>query len=254
MHMNPFSFLYTEVLYRPLLNLLVGITNILPTHNVGVAIVLVTLLVRLFLLPSSLHHAKQMRANQGKMQDVKKEIDKIKKKHKGDKAKEAEETMRVYREAGVNPASGCLPLLIQLPVLIALYKVFLSGLSPEVFGSLYGFISEPESLQTVFLGIPLNEPSLRLGVIAGVAQFVQMKWLSPTPQTDSQPGMNEDAAAMMASMQRNMMFVFPVMTVFISLQLPAALALYWATSTLFGIIQQYLLKRTLHLEGNPPAV
>lgn len=252
--MNPFSFLYTEVLYRPLLNLLVGITNVLPTHNVGLAIILVTLLVRLLLLPSSLHHAKQMRANQGKMQDVKKEIEKAKKKHKGDKAKEAEETMRIYREAGVNPASGCLPLLIQLPVLIALYRVFLNGLSPEVYTSLYSFVMEPGALQTVLFGIPLNEPSLRLGVLAGVAQFVQMKWLSPTPQTATQPGMNDDAAAMMASMQKNMMFIFPVMTIFISLQLPAALALYWATSTLFGIAQQYTLKRSLHLEGNPPPV
>ncbi|MEX0649569.1 MAG: YidC/Oxa1 family membrane protein insertase [Candidatus Andersenbacteria bacterium] len=252
--MNPFSFLYTEVLYRPLLNLLVGITNVLPGHSIGFAIIAVTFLVRLVLLPSSLHHARQMRANQGKMDGVKKDLVKIKEKHKDDKAKQAEETMRLYREAGINPASGCLPLLIQLPILIALYRVFLTGLSPDTFHFLYGFVSEPTVIQTMFFGLALDEPSLLLGVVAAVAQFTQMKWLSPTPPVGAQPGANEDAAAMMASMQKNMMYIFPVMTIFISLQLPGALALYWATSTIFGMVQQYILKRTLHLEGNPPAV
>ncbi|MEX1112264.1 MAG: YidC/Oxa1 family membrane protein insertase [Candidatus Andersenbacteria bacterium] len=251
--MNPFSFVYTEILYRPLFNLLVGITNVLPGHGVGFAIILVTLIVRLVLLPSSLHHARQMRSNQGKMKEVKKELDAIKKKHKDDKGKQAEETMRVYKEAGINPASGCLPLLIQLPILIALYRVFLVGLAPESFQSLYSFVAEPNTIQTIFLGIPLNEPSLLLGVIAGIAQFSQMKWLNPA-QTAAQSGANEDAAAMMASMQKNMMYIFPVMTIFISLQLPAALALYWATSTIFGMAQQYILKRSLHLQDNPPAV
>src|SRR3989344_4898014 len=128
--MNIFSFIYTEILFRPILNLLVGITNVLPGHSVGWAIVIVTIIVRIVLLPSFLHQARSMRKNQDKMKEIQHRIDEVKKKHKDDKTKQAEETMKIYRAAGINPASGCLPLLVQLPILIALYRVFFSGLTP----------------------------------------------------------------------------------------------------------------------------
>lgn len=250
--MNILSFLYTEALFRPLLNLLVGITNILPGHGVGWSIIFVTLIVRLVLLPSFLHQARTMQKNQAKMKQIQEKIDELKKKHKNDKAKQAEETMKIYREAGVNPASGCLPLIVQLPVLIALYRVFFSGLTPDTYHFLYSFVAAPQSLSFTFLGINLSTPSLLLGIIAGVFQFIQMRYLSPAPQT--QPGANEETAAMMASMQKNMMYIFPAMTVFISLRLPAALALYWAVSTLFGVIQQVVVKKSLQLQENPPSM
>lgn len=250
--MNPISFLYTEVLFRPLLNLLVGITNILPGHEVGWAILLVTIIVRTALLPLSIHQARRSSNHQEKMSELQGDVKKIQKKHKDDKAKQAEETMRLYREKGVNPASGCLPLLIQLPILIALYRVFLSGLTPDVFPALYSFVSEPTTLVSGFFGVQLTEPSLQLGVLAGIGQFIQMRYLSPKPP--STPGANEDAAAMTAAMQKNMMYIFPVMTVFIALQLPAALALYWLVSTVFGIGQQLFLLRVLKLSPNTPVV
>ncbi len=250
--MNPFSFLYTEVLFRPLLNLLVGITNVLPGHSVGWAILFVTIIVRLILLPSFLHQAKAMQKTQEKMKKIQPKLEDAKKKHKNDKAKHAEETMRIYREAGVNPASGCLPLIVQLPVLITLYQVFFSGLTPDTYHFLYSFVAAPKALSFSFLGIDLSTPSFLLGVIAGVFQFIQMKYLSPTPVT--QPGSNEEMAAMMASMQKNMMYIFPAMTAFISLSLPAALALYWSVSTLFGIVQQLVVKKSLKLTENPPGI
>ncbi len=249
--MNPLTFVYTEILFRPLLNLLVGITNTLPGHGVGWAIIIVTLIVRLVLLPSSLHQARRMKVQQDKMKAVQKEIAKMKKEHKDDKAKQSQETMRIYKENGINPAGGCLPLLIQLPILIALYRVFLAGLSPETYQFLYSFVVDPTGIQTVFFGINLNEPSLRLGVLAGIGQFIQMKWLAPSTPTT---GDDDNAAAMMSSMQKNMAYIFPVMTVFIALRLPAALALYWAISTIFGIVQQYIVKRSMHLESVPPGV
>lgn len=250
--MNIFSLLYTEVLFRPLFNLLVAATQIIPGHSVGIAIILVTLVVRLILLPSSLHQAKNMQKNQGKMEKVKAELERIKKLHKDDKTKQAEATMRLYREAGINPASGCLPLLIQLPILLALYRVFLTGIGPESYHFLYSFVSAPATLQMTFLSVNLGIPSLVFGLLAGIGQFLQMKFLSPTPP--AQPGADETTTQMMASMQKNMMYVFPVMTVFIGLRLPAALSLYWAVSTFFGMAQQYLLKRSLKLTGNPAAI
>lgn len=250
--MNIFSLVFTEGLYRPLLNLLIGITNVLPGHSVGWAIILVTLIVRLILLPSFLHQATAMRKNQEKMAAIQHKIDELKKTHKDNKAKQAEETMKIYREAGINPASGLLPLFIQLPILIAMYQVFFSGLTPETYHYLYSFVGHPTSLSFMFFGLDLGKPSLLLGIIAGIFQFIQMKYLSPTPP--SNPGANEEAAKMMASMQKNMMYIFPAMTVFIALRLPAALALYWAISTLFGIVQQIIVKRSLKLDANPPNI
>ncbi|MDP3997229.1 MAG: YidC/Oxa1 family membrane protein insertase [bacterium] len=250
--MNIISVVYTEALFRPLYNLLVGITDFLPNHSVGFAILLVTLIVRLILLPSALHQAKMARRNQDKMQSLQKELKKIKEQHKEDKTKQAEATMRLYRQAGINPASGCLPLLIQLPILIALYRVFFTGLGEETFQYLYSFVPAPSSISAVFLGIDLSIPSLLLGVIAGLGQFAMMRFFSPSPA--AQPGANESTAQMMASMQKNMTYFFPVMTIFIAMRLPAALALYWVASTAFAIIQQYFIKRALNLSSNPPIV
>lgn len=250
--MNPFSLLYNELLFRPLFNLLVGIMNIDPTHSVGIAIIMLTIIVRLMLLPPSIHQARQMHQNQTKMAALQKDIAKIKKEHKDDSGKQAQETMKLYREAGVNPASGCLPLLIQLPILIALYRVFLTGITPESFSYLYPFVAAPSVVQQVFLGIDLAEPSVFLGAVAGVAQFVLMRFFTTMPT--AQPGANDDTAQMMMTMQKNMMYIFPVMTVFIAFQLPAALAVYWVATTIFAIGQQYFIKRTLNVTTNMPVM
>lgn len=250
--MNPLTWLYHEVLFRPLFNLLVGITNVLPNHSVGLAIIFVTIIVRLILLPSSLHQARQLQANQTKMAGLQRELKAVADRHKNDKAKRAEATMRLYKQAGINPASGCLPLLIQLPILLALYRVFFIGMGADTWHNLYTFVSPPTVLSLVFAGVDLLKPSLVLGIVAGVGQFAQMRWFAPTPPAT--PGTETESAQLMVSMQRNMMYIFPVMTVFIALQLPAALALYWVVSTLLALGQQYLVRRTLHLTVTPPAV
>ncbi|MBI1834145.1 MAG: membrane protein insertase YidC [Candidatus Andersenbacteria bacterium] len=249
--MNPIILVYTEGLFRPLLNLLVGTTNIIPAHSVGWAIIVVTFIVRLILLPSSLHQVKRASQQQTKMAAVQGRLKHIKEQHKDDKAKQAEETMRLYRESGINPAAGCLPLLVQLPILIALYRVFLAGLTPEIQSMLYSFVPFPGDIHNLFFGINLTQPSLVLGILAGVAQFAQMKFLAPTPP---QMTADDDAAAVTNSMQKNMAYIFPAMTVFISLRLPAALALYWFVTTVFGAAQQYLLRRWYHVSGNVPMV
>lgn len=247
--MNIISTIYQEALFEPLFNLLVGITNILPNHSVGIAIILVTLVVRLILLPPSLHQARQLQANQTKLAALRADLKKIQEQHKNDQTKKAQATMELYRKAGINPLSGCLPLIIQLPILIALYRVFLIGLNPDTWHHLYSFVAQPETLQLMFLSIDLTKPSLLLGVITGIAQFFQMRFATPKPLT---PADSDDNAQMMASMQRNMAFIFPVMTIFIALRLPAALALYWVASTVFGLAQHYLIKRTMHVTVDMP--
>jgi len=177
--MNPFSFVYIELLFRPLFNLLVAITNLDPSHSVGLAIIFVTIIVRIILLPPTIHQAKSMHRNQSKMSDLKASQKKIQEEHKDDPVKKAEATRRLYKEAGVNPVSGCLPLLIQFPILIALYRVFLVGLNPDTFSNLYSFIAVPTALQLSFFGIDLTTPSLQLGILAGIFQYVLMKMATP---------------------------------------------------------------------------
>ncbi len=245
--MNIVSFIYNEVLFRPLYNLLVVVTNVLPGHNVGISILLLTILVRLILLPPSWHQAKQMQRNQSKMSALKQELNKIQEKYKNDKVKKAEETAQLYKKAGINPASGCLPLLIQLPILIALYRVFFVGIGEQTYRFLYGFVSRPDVAQMGLLGIDLAKTSVLLAVMSGVFQFVLMRMASPAPTMA--PAGDDQSAQMMASMQKNMSYMFPVMTVFIAIKLPAALSLYWVATTLFGIGQQYLFKKYLKVSG-----
>ena len=246
--MNPLLFVYSEFLFRPLFNLLVIITNILPGHNIGVSILIVTVIVRLILIPPSLHQARQTQKNQSKMAELKSQLSKINKKHANDKAKKSEETMRLYKEAGINPASGCLPLLIQLPILIALYRVFLIGITPDTYKYLYEFVPSPDTIGLTLFSLDVTQSSLLLAIIAGVFQFILMKSITP-PQP---PAANDDdqSAQMMASMQKNMAFIFPIMTVFIAMRLPAALALYWVATTIFGIVQQYVFKKYLNVASS----
>jgi len=245
--MNPFTFVYIELLFRPLFNLLVGITNLAPAQNVGIAIIVVTIIVRLILLPPTIHQAKSMHKNQSKMSELKVSLKKIQKEHKNDPTKKAAATRELYKTAGVNPISGCLPLLIQFPILIALYRVFLIGLTPDSFSNLYSFVATPTALQLTFLGIDLTTSSVLLAIIAGILQYILMRMV--TPATPAKPDPDDTAAQTMASMQKNMAYIFPAMTVFFALQFPAALALYWVASTIFGIVQQYYFKRHLKISS-----
>lgn len=251
--MNPFTLAYTEILFRPLLNLLVGITNVLPGHGVGLAIIFVTLIVRLILLPISLRQIRHTQTNQTKMKAIQAQLAKIKEQHKNDKQKQAEATMAAYKEAGINPAAGCLPLLIQLPVLIALYRVFLTQLGPETSMYLYSFVSPPESLSLFFLGLDLAKPSLLLAILAGIGQFIQTRFFMPGASETTMPG-GEKQAELMQSMQRNMAYIFPVMTVFFAMQFPAALALYWVASTVIAILQQLAFRHWFKTTANLPIV
>lgn len=252
--MNPLSLVYTEFLWRPLFNLLVGVTAVFPGHFMWVGVVVVTLVVRLILLPLSFKQARQTQKNQGKMANLQTRLKQIQQEHKDDRQKQAQATMALYREAGVNPASGCLLLLIQLPILIALYRVFLTPIGPESASLLYPFIGLPQTLNLSFFGMALTEPSLPLAIVAGLAQFIQVRFFSPAPPPTPTATSDEDSAKIMANMQRNMAYIFPAMTIFISLRLPSALPLYWIISILLAIAQQRLLQRILHLNTPPPTV
>ena len=159
--------IYSEVIYRPLLNLLVYFYNIIPGHDIGIVIIFVTLLIRLILAPS-MH--KSLKSQQ-KMSSLQPHLNDLREKHKGDKEGQAKAMMDLYKEHQINPLSSCLPLLIQLPILIALYQVFSKALHGNLDG-LYTFVARPEFLDPTFLNfLDLSQPNIVFATLAGVLEF-----------------------------------------------------------------------------------
>lgn len=227
--------IFNEILYRPIFNLLVWTYNVIPGHDLGVAIILVTILLRAVLYPPS---HKALKA-QKTLQDLQPKIKEIQAKFK-EKEAQARAMMQFYKEHHVNPLSGCLPLLIQLPILFALYKVFLTGLNHKSLEALYPFVSTPEMLNPMFLGmLNLQEPSRILAILAGVSQFLQGK--SMYVQRAHAGSSSSDFSNMMS---KQMIYMMPLFMVFIAWKLPAGLALYWVITTLFSLGQQMVINKS----------
>lgn len=224
--------LFNQILFVPLFNLLVAIYNFLPGGDFGIAIIVLTIIVRIILFPIAQKGIKSQKA----LGELQPQIKAIQKKFKDKKEQQAQELMKLYKEKKINPASGCLPLLIQLPVLIALFQVLRKGLNQETLGFLYSFVQTPETINNLFLGlIDLSSSgSWILAILAGVFQFIQGKMITPTSKSSGKA----DFASMMS---KQMVYTMPVITVLIALRFPAGLALYWSVNNLFTILQQYLV-------------
>lgn len=229
--------IFNELLYRPLFNLLVFFYNVVPGHDFGIAIILITILIRLVLFPLSRKGIKSRKS----LEQVQPKIKEIQRKYK-DKEEQARQMMSFYKENKVNPASGCLPLLIQLPILIALYRAFINVINPESLGLLYSFVKNPGIINTSFLGIMnLAVPSVFLAILAGVFQFIQSKVMFKDSSSKSQGG--EQKMNIQKTMGRQMTYFMPFITVFIALRFPAGLPLYWVVTTLFGTGEYLLVSR-----------
>ncbi len=225
---------FTKILYIPFYNLLIYLAWAFG-GSVGWAIIILTVIVRIILLPSSIKAAKAAT----KMQALQPRMNEIKEKHKGDQKKQSEETMKMYKEEGTSPFGSCLPLLIQLPIIFVLYRVFMIGIDTSKYDLLYSFTPRPEVLDTIFLGFDLSVPDLWvLPILAGVLQFL-VSWMT-MPKVD--PNAKKDAAGQMT---RQMMYLFPIMTVFIARSLPAALAVYWIITTIFSVGQQWYVNKNI---------
>ncbi len=240
-----FGTLFHVALYQPMFNIFVGLYNILPGHDVGVVIFIITLAVRALVYPLTSSSIKAQRS----MQELQPKLEAIKAQYKEDKQAQAQATMELYKNNKVNPLTSCLPLLIQLPILIALYLVLRDGLaSKDIAASLYPFVHNPGTINPVSLGVfNLSTPSIVLSVLAGFAQFLQARGLmrkSP-PKAAGVGGKDED---MMAMMNKQMLYVMPVLTAIIGVRLPAGLTLYWCVSTGLMALQQYILTKG----GNKP--
>ncbi len=228
--------IFNEALYRPLFNALIWLYNTIAFNDLGVAIIILTAGIRLLMFPLSkkgIQSQKSISALQPKIKEIQKQYKK--------KEEQAQKMMELYKKYKVNPVSGCLPILIQLPILIALFRVFYTGLEPQKLNLLYGFISRPAELKSSFLGIvDLAAPSLILAIIAGILQFIQAKMVMP--KKSNQSNLKIKGIDFSSIMGQQMTYFMPIITVFIAMRLPAGLPLYWIVITLFGIIQQYFTK------------
>ncbi len=241
---------FNVVLYQPLFNALIILYEYLPGRDFGAAVIVLTLLTKVIFYPLG---AKAIRS-QKSLSELQPKLQALQQKYKNDKEQQVKATLELYKKEKVNPFSGCLPLLLQLPILIALYQVFWRGLQPEQMNYLYSFVLNPGIIDPSFLGmINLSKPNMFLAFLAGISQFFQSKMVLPkTPfklAGEGQDKKTAKASLFSEMMQKQMLYFFPVFTVLILWRLPSAIGLYWVVSTAFAILQQYFVfaKRT------PPA-
>jgi YidC/Oxa1 family membrane protein insertase len=229
--------LFNIILYQPLLNLLVILYQYLPGHDFGVAVIILTIIIKILLYPLGTWGIKSQKA----LSELQPKIKEVQERYKNNKEKQAKEMLEIYKKAKINPFSGILPLLIQLPILIALYRVFWQGLKTGQEDLLYSFVSISEPIKPLFFGIiNLSQPSLILAVLSGVFQFWQTKMVSPKIKQAKNLARKQDKGSDFASIiQKEMQYFFPVFTVLILAKLPSALGLYIVTTSIFSIIQQY---------------
>lgn len=229
------SFIFYSILYQPLINILLVLYSFLG-KDFGLAVIALTLLVRIILLPFT----KKSITAQKAMSSLNPKIQAIREKYK-DKNEQSKALMELYQKEKVHPFSGCLPILIQIPILWTLYSVLMGSLKGVHTSDVYPFLQkivvlfhQPYSLLGI---VDLAQSSIVLAFLAGVLQFIQSK------QMVRYQNFSASRNDFNASLNKNMMFMLPAMTFLISWKLPAALALYWATSTLVSVIQQlYIIK------------
>ncbi len=225
--------IFVPLLYQPLFNALVFLAWLIPGHSIGWAIIALTVLIRLLLLPS----ANQTFAQQARMKALQPKLNDLKEKHGEDKQAHSKALMELYAAEKFNPFGGCLPSLVQLPILIVLYRVFVGGLNTDHFNLLYSFTPHMDTINALWFGLDLTKPNpIILPVLAGIAQFFQARQMSSLTAAPSGKGDAEDVSA---AMSKQFMYIFPIMTIFIARQLPAAMSIYWIIFSLFSIVHHW---------------
>lgn len=206
-----------EVIAVDVLNFINGIVN-----SYGLSIIIMTILVRLIILPLTLKQEKSMK----KMKELQPKIEAIKEKYKNDNQKIGQETMKLYQENNVNPMSGCLPILIQMPIFFALYTTFIGDAIPSTASFLWFNLKQPDKLFTI-AGFNFN----LLPILFTLNTFIQQKQMSSLTGDSS----NENKSL------NTMMYTLPLMMLFIFYNIPSGVTLYYFVSGFLGLIQQYII-------------
>lgn len=230
------------IIYTPLYNSLIVLLDLLPGADMGLAIIILTLIVKLILYPL----AKKGTVMQIKMKKHEGELAKIKERYK-DQKEQAVAMMEFYKKYDINPFSSILTLLIQIPIIYSLYYIFVrSGLPIVNTEILYSFVKAPAAVSTTLLGfVDVASKSLWLALLAGITSFIQMKFSAvPSAQNlNNQTSSFSDALSKTMSFQ--MKFMMPVIVFLISWRISGAVALYWAVGNIITIIQDYYTRKKL---------
>lgn len=239
---------WSTVFYQPLYNILILIASAIPYHDLGLAIILLTIIIRTILLVPSQKGLKAQR----KLQEIQPKLNAIREKHKGNQELIAKETMEIWKEHKVNPFGSCLPLLIQFPVLIALFYVIQSGLNPDNAHLLYGSLSQfrLSEINVNFLGILdlTKVNAFVLPLFVGGLQFLQMKLaiIRSGKKKETEGAKEKKSETEMANQM--MIYVMPVMIAVFTASVPAGVGLYWSISTAYGIAQQLIVNKQVSAE------
>lgn len=246
--------LFHILIHDPLYNALIFLYNTIAFEDFGLAIIGITILLKLILLPLS----KKQIESQRQLQELQPKIKALQEKYKTDKEKQAKMLMEFYKEHKVNPFGGCLPLIVQLVFLLAIYNIFLGISNTLKDGNfmveaayLYPFIHNPGQIHTWFLSfLDLSKPSIWLAVVTAGFQYWQTKMLMQTKEASDKKiekkkevseGEQPDFSQMM---MKQMLIIGPVLTLVIGIQFQSGLILYWLVSTIFMIVQQkYVLMK-----------
>lgn len=247
-----FEFLFVIPITNLLVLFYVALHSISIPYAFAFSIILLTVAIRFILYPLT---AAQIRSSR-KMQDVAPKISQIKARYKSDRSRQQEEIMKVYKSEGINPASGCLPVLIQIPIIWSLYNTLITLLNESGQQALdhlnsvayFDFLYIPEQWDPTFFGMMLavvprdvfsqNPLYILVPIVTGIGQLVLSKMMMSNAAGTHKKSGSED---FQATFQKQMIFIFPVMIGWFSFVFPVGLSLYWNTFTLFGILQQYKL-------------
>ncbi len=244
--------LWNTIFYEPVYNALIFTINHITFGNIGLAVIVLTIFVKLILSPLT----KKSIKSQILMKRMEPELKKIKKDYPN-KEEQARKTFELYKKYGTNPFSGCLVVILQLPVIFALYFVFMKDFAIDS-GIIYSFIQIPSQIHTNFLGLIEigSRNNLFLGLLTGVTQFIQGYLSSPASvkpkmieivkEKDVPTETKTFQEELASSMQINVRYILPVIIAFIAWKLSAAVALYWITSNIFTIVQEWYIRRSLN--------
>ncbi len=240
--------MFATLIYNPLYNGLVLLLDYIPGGDLGLATIALTCIVKLILFPLS----KQATKTQIIMKALEPELAELKKKYGANKEEFARKTLDFYKKNNLNPFASFFLLLIQIPIILGLFFIFSRGGFPEINAELlYSFVKIPSSINTLFLGlIDITKVSVVLGVLAGAAQFVQIRLSVPAykPKEGSEKkkmGERDFSEELARNMNMQMRYVMPVIMFVICLTVSGAVALYWITGSLFTIGQELYFRKTL---------
>lgn len=240
------SSLFNAFIYNPIYNTLAFVVGAIPGGDLGIAIIIVTILVRLIIFPLSAAAAR----TQIEMQELNPKLSKLRADLKDNKEELAKQTMALFKEHKVNPFSSVGLVIIQIPIILGLYFVFLNEGNAGSFDPalLYSFVSLPDGVSPLFLGvIDLTGKSITLAVLVAASQFVYARLTMPAPAASTGSSFQGDLAK---SMHIQMRYVFPLVLGVIAYVITAPVALYFVVSNIFGIAQTYAMKKMHHGQGN----